>query len=608
MSETETEAFDGRIFARRLTTKPGVYRMLDAQAKVLYVGKARNLRKRVSSYFNRGASNLRTQLMINQVADIEISVTRTEGEALLLENELIKSFKPRYNVLLKDDKSYPFIYLSKDQFPRLAFHRGPQRLKGKYFGPFPSAHGVRDSLNLMQKLFRVRQCEDSFFANRSRPCLQYQIKRCTAPCVGHIDADRYAQDVGHASMFLKGRGQQVIDDLAIAMERASAELAFERAADLRDQIATLRTVLAQQHVAGARGDLDIVAVFGDGAEMCLQVFFFRQGRNLGNRAFFPRNSGRAGRPEVLQAFLSQYYLAHDLPPELAISEPIEDKALLEEIFSVRAGRKVRIVARARGEKARWVEMARSNAEMALKQQLASHAGIRRRVTALKELLDLDDLPGRMECFDISHTQGEATVASCVVFDANGPIKGDYRRFNIRGITPGDDYAAMRQALERRYQRLKAGEGVIPDILFIDGGDGQVTQALEVLEELQIDETLVVGISKGPERRAGEETLIVGRERRRLEPGPDSVAGHLIQWVRDEAHRFAITGHRGQRAKARQKSRLEDIPGIGAKRRRNLLSRFGGLQGILNAGVEELCSVDGISQELAQRIYDVLHGH
>ena len=603
-----SDSFDGKAFAAQLPNTPGVYRMLDADAAVLYVGKARDLKKRVSSYFTRSARDPRIETMLGHTASMEVTVTRTEGEALLLENQLIKSLKPRYNVLLRDDKSYPYIFLSSgDTYPRLGFHRGPQRLQGEYFGPFPSAHSVRDSLNAMQKLFRVRQCEDTFFANRSRPCLQYQIRRCSAPCVEYITPEEYAQDVRHARMFLTGASHAVVRELVTEMELASADLDFELAADIRDRIASLKKVQAQQFVEGAKSDADVVGMAARGSTTCIQLLFFRSGRNLGSRSFFPRYEGERDRQSVLQAFLAQHYLTHEIPPQIYVAEPVEDRKLLQEVFGERAGRKVSLVHNPRGERAKWLEMANTNAAMTLDLHLASHSGIRRRLTDLKDLLELEDEPRRMECFDISHTQGEATVASCVVFDPNGPVKSDYRRFNISGIEPGDDYGAMRQALERRYKRLKSGEGKLPDILFVDGGKGQVRQAMDVLAELQIEETLIVGVSKGPDRRDGEEQLILEGGRRLLRPGPASPALALIQWARDEAHRFAITGHRQRRGKARQRSTLEDIPGVGAKRRRSLLTQFGGLQGVKGAGVEELAAVDGISRELAQRIYDTLHG-
>lgn len=609
-SETDRPPFDGRRFARTLTSRPGVYRMLAADGQVLYVGKASNLRNRVGSYFTRGMLQPRIAAMVAQICEIEVSITRTAAEALLLEDQLIKSLKPRYNVMLRDDKSYPHIYLSAHAFPRLAFHRGPQRESGQYFGPYPSAYSVRDSLKLMQKLFRVRQCEDTFFSNRSRPCLQYQIQRCTAPCVAAIEPEDYARDVRHATLFLEGRSQQVIDELAQQMQCASDRLAFEEAAQLRDQIATLQKIQAQQFVLGAKGDLDIVALAGIGNAACVAVFFFRKGRNLGNRSFFPRNVVDATAADVLQAFLSQFYVDKELPPELVVSDSLVDAELLADAFSERAGRQVRIIHQPRGDKLKWLRMARENAKAALQTRMAGHAGMRKRLQSLTELLGLDELPNRIECFDISHTQGEATVASCVVFDAEGPRKSDYRRFNIKHIGDeikgGDDYAAMHQALERRYSRLKTGEGKLPDLLLIDGGKGQVAQAMEVLEELQLDQLKVVGVAKGPSRKVGGETLIVGGTNTEFSPQSDSPGFQLIHHIRDEAHRFAITGHRARRAKARQSSSLERIPGIGAARRKALLGRFGGIQGVKSAGVEELSRVPGISQALAQRIYDVLH--
>ncbi|MEM7706919.1 MAG: excinuclease ABC subunit UvrC [Pseudomonadota bacterium] len=600
-------SFDGKAFAARLSTKPGVYQMQSDTGAVLYVGKAHNLRKRVASYFTRTVPNNRIASMLSQVAHIEVTVTRTEAEALLLENQLIKELKPRYNVLLRDDKSYPYIYLSsKDTFPRLAFHRGARRAPGRYFGPFPSAYAVRDSLNQMQKLFRVRQCEDSFFANRSRPCLQYQIKRCTAPCVDAISEQEYARDVRHAELFLEGRDHQVIDELGAEMAQASSELEFEKAAQIRDQIANLKRVQSEQHVMGAKGNIDLLAVASDGPTACVQAIYFREGRNVGSRSFFPRNRAEVGPDAVLSAFIIQYYSGRDLPSELVVDRDFPDRELLCRVLGERAGRPVRILHRPRGDKARWLAMARTNAESALVSHLAGRSGMSERMEALAKLLDLPAPPDRIECFDISHTQGEATVASCVVFDADGPRKSDYRRFNISHITPGDDYAALRQAFLRRYRRLKAGEGTMPDLLLIDGGKGQLTQGLEVLAELEITDVLLVGIAKGPERRGGEETLFVGPEQRPVVPGGDSSASHLIQNIRDEAHRFAITGHRQRRAKKRQTSVLEEVSGIGATRRRQILQHFGGLKGVRRAGVEELCAVEGISAELAQRIYDALH--
>lgn len=600
-------AFDPKAVLRTLTHRPGVYRMLGAGGEILYVGKARDLKRRVSSYFSARPHSPRIQAMVAQIAAIEVTVTNTEAEALLLENNLIKEHRPRYNVLLRDDKSYPYIYVSlEDRFPRLAFHRGARSGRGRYFGPYPSAGAVRETLNLLQKLFRVRQCEDSFFANRSRPCLQYQIKRCTAPCVGYVDEQRYREDVEHAVRFLEGKSEAVIGDMVRRMEAASARLEFEEAAHYRDQIEKLRHISASQYVAGAEGDVDIVAVGQAAGIACVQVFFIRGGHNLGNKTFYPSLPGEMSEAELLAAFLGQFYLAREVPAQILVSHRPADHALLEEMLSLKRGRKVAISAQVRGERARWLDLARGNVEHALAARLADKTSLRARYEALQEALDLDAVPTRMECFDISHTRGEATVASCVVFDQEGPVKSDYRRFNIEGIAPGDDYAAMRQALSRRYTRLKKGEGRLPDILFIDGGRGQLRQAEEVLEELQVEGVTLVGIAKGEERRPGLETLVLsGRSTPTILPA-NSPALHLIQQIRDEAHRFAITGHRQRRAKARSRSPLEDIPGLGPKRRQSLLKRFGGIRGVSRAGVEELAKVPGISTALAQRIYEAFH--
>jgi excinuclease ABC subunit C len=611
MAEPEPEApateFDGRAFARTLTSEPGVYRMLGPADQVLYVGKARNLRARVESYFARGAHDARITSMIMQVQRIEVMVTRTEAEALLLESQLIKALKPRYNIDLRDDKSYPWIRLTAaDAFPRVSFHRGARSGADRYFGPFPSAWAVRETLSLVHKTFQLRQCEDSVFANRTRPCLQYQIKRCSAPCVGLIDRHDYAASVRHASLVLEGRSSTLIDELTEDMERASRELDFERAAQMRDQMAALRRVLATQFVQGERGDLDVLACCSRNGKACVEVLFFRGGMSLGNRSYFPRFLGEATEPEVLRAFVVQHYAGQSAPTELLLSHAIEDQDLVADVLSEQAGRRVRIIDRPRGDRARWVEMAMRTAEAALVSELAAGATVVARREDLRSLLQLPQAPARIECFDISHTMGEVTVASCVVFDANGPLRSDYRRFNIDGIEPGDDYAAMRQALQRRFGRLAKGEGSAPDLLLIDGGLGQLRQAIEVLDELKVSGILCVGVAKGPERRAGHETLIIAPDMRELEPGPASPALHLIQQVRDEAHRFAITGHRGRRAKARKKSVLEDIPGIGSKRKSALLKAFGGLQGIKSAGVEDLSTVEGIDRALAQRIHDLFH--
>jgi len=612
-SSSAEQSFDAKPFLKTLPDSPGVYRMLDAKGQVIYVGKARSLKKRVSSYFQKNISHPKTRSLVAQIANIEVTLTHTENEALLLENNLIKSLKPRYNVLFRDDKSYPYIFCSiHDEFPRLTVHRGAKRAKGRYFGPYPSAGAVRETLNLLQKVFPIRQCDDSFFKNRSRPCLQYQIKRCTAPCVGLIDVAHYQQDLRHAILFLEGKSGTVINELVEKMEQTSAELAYEQAAMYRDQIASLRRVQERQYISGEKGDLDVIAAATDGGIGCVQLFTIRAGRNLGNKAFYPKNIEQQEVGVLLSAFISQYYLStaeqakHDIPDEILVNTLLEDADLLTTVLSEQAGHKVAIRHKVRRERAHWQKMAEHNAEQSLRLRLHSQATLVQRFEALQDALVLEELPTRMECFDISHTMGEATVGSCVVFDLNGPLKSDYRRFNIEKITPGDDYAAMRQAIMRRYKRLKEGEGKIPDILFIDGGKGQVTQAREVMEELQISDLRIIGIAKGPSRKPGLETLCLSDQKREIILPSDSPALHLIQQIRDEAHRFAITGHRQRRQKKRTSSPLEEIPGLGPKRRQQLLRQFGGLQEVARAGVEDLAGVSGISRDLAQLIYDRFH--
>ncbi len=604
----ESPGFDAKEFVKHLTGRPGVYQMLDCNGKVIYVGKAKNLKKRVSSYFQRSGLAPKVQALIKHINGIEVTVTHTENEALILENNLIKSLLPRYNILLRDDKSYPYIYLSSHQkFPRLTNHRGARNKKGRYFGPYPSAGAVRESLNLLQKIFRIRQCEDSFFANRSRPCLQYQIKRCTAPCTELISEENYRQNIDHTALFLEGKNQQVIDALVSKMDTASNILDFEKAAIYRDQIIALRKVQERQYVSGdGGGDIDVVAVDVRGGVACVQVFYIRGGRSLGSKSFFPRNIKDSDASRVLAAFLPQYYLGKDIPQEIIVSELLDDAALLEQVLAENSGHKVTLSHNVRSERARWLAMAVTNARYAVEQRLADKAGMQLRLEMLQQVLGMDNLPQRMECFDISHTQGELTVASCVVFDSNGPLKSDYRRFNIEGITPGDDYAAMHQALTRRYTRLKKGEGKIPDVLFIDGGKGQLSEAEKVLEELQITDLVLVGVAKGPERIAGNESLFLSSRSKPIILPSDSKASHLIQQIRDEAHRFAITGHRKRRAKARTTSPLESVQGLGVKRRRILLKQFGGLQEVGRAGVEDLANVHGISKQLAERIYEQFH--
>ncbi len=613
MQLAQLPAFDGKAFVHTLTSSPGVYRHFDAAGELLYVGKAGNLKKRVGSYFLKPRMEPRIAAMVAQIARVEITVTRTEGEALLLESQLIKSLKPRYNILLRDDKSYPYIYLSSgEDYPRLAFHRGARNKPGRYFGPYPSTHAVRESLNLMQKLFKVRQCEDSYFRNRTRPCLLYQIGRCSAPCVGLISVEDYREDVRHAEMFLEGRSNAVIDELAEAMEQASKALQFERAAKLRDQVASLRQLQAQHHVRGANADMDVIACRIEAGLACVSVLFFRDGISLGTRDFFPRLPLDASQADVLAQFIAQYYLDRPVPRELILGEALADEEILTEVLSQHAGHTVELKSSVRADRAQFLQMAERNAQASLTARLASRQTLGTRFDDLQKVLGLATRPRRIECFDISHTMGELTVASCVVFGPEGPEKSHYRRFNIAGITPGDDYAAMHQALTRRFRRLAEGEGARPDVLLIDGGGGQVAQAVDVLRELGVDGIEVVGVAKGPGRRAGEETLVLARlaagsEGRELHPGSSSPALHLVAAVRDEAHRFAISGHRKRREKARERSVLEDISGIGARRRSALLKAFGGMQGVETAGVEELMQVKGIDRGLAERIYASLHG-
>ena len=625
--------FDGRAFARRLTTAPGVYRMFGTDETVLYVGKAASLRSRVASYFTRSAQSPRIASMAAQVARIEVIATRTAGEALILENQLIKSLKPRYNVQLRDDKSYPYMVLTQESWPRIAFHRGPRRLAGRYFGPYPSAGAVRETMNVMQKLFLLRTCEDSVFRNRSRPCLQHQIGRCSAPCVGLVEPVRYDESVHQAGLFLDGRSDVLAQELTVAMERASAALAFEEAARVRDLLGAVRKVQARQYVDGEAVEMDVLACELSQGCACVLLLAFRNGMNHGTRAFYPKLNGATGEDEILTAFITQYYPEQRPPREIVLSHVLSDRDLLEAAISEQSGRKVEIKSGVRGDRARYLDLARRNAALALAQQIGSSASQRARVESLQELLGLNAPPKRLECFDISHTMGEATVASCVVFDAEGPVRGQYRRYNIADITPGDDYAAMRQALSRRFRAARqsesanastpmvaiaagpdasasaAGENIgaiLPDVLLIDGGQGQLKQAMDVLDELGVHGVELIGVAKGEERRPGDETLI-RVDGTTLRPGAESPALQLIQQLRDESHRFAITGHRGRRQKARDTSSLEDIPGIGPRRRAGLLRHFGGLNGVKNAAVEDIARVAGIDAALAARIYAALHG-
>jgi excinuclease ABC subunit C len=599
---------DLKTLVQNLPSAPGVYRMLDNEGTILYVGKAADLRKRVASYVRRRALSPRIISMMQLVASIEVSVTHTEGEALLLENNLIKSLRPRYNVLLRDDKSYPYILLSAHAFPRLGFHRGTKHEGERYFGPYPSAAAVRESLGMLQKVFQIRQCEDSFFRNRTRPCLQYQIHRCSAPCVGFVDPELYAEDVQHAVMFLEGRSQAVTDEMIARMDQASAGQNYETAALYRDRVAALRKIQEKQYIARDTGDADVIAVAIKHDAAAVQVGFIRGGLNLGDKTFYLKVQGETTATDVLTAFLPQYYLGKSIPPRVYLSCTIPDRPLLATVFSEQAGTPINISATVRGVVKGWVTMAEANAHEALRRHLASQANLRQRFDDLQEAFSLDALPERVECFDISHTRGERTVAACVVFDSSGPVKSDYRRFNIEGIAPGDDYAAIEQALTRRYRRIKEGEGRMPDVVLIDGGKGQLAKAQAVMEELQIEGIKLVAIAKGKERRSGYERLFTSEHTQPLNLSPTAPAFHFVQQMRDEAHRFAITAHRLQRGKVRTHSVLEDIPGIGNKRRQALLRKLGGLREVARAGIEDLARVPGISPALAQRIYAAFHHH
>jgi excinuclease ABC subunit C len=597
--------FDPKPFLASLPLQPGVYRMLDDTGQVLYVGKANQLKKRVSSYFQISNLSPRIRLMVSHIASIEVTVTRSEAEALLLENNLIKSLKPRYNILFRDDKSYPYIVLTGSPSPRLTYYRGATDKRHQYFGPYPNAQAAKESINLLQKVFLLRTCEEAVFNNRTRPCLLHQIHRCSAPCVGIISAEDYATDVRNAGLLLQGKHDEVEKRLRMAMEQAAETLHYEKAAALRDQLQALHTVQEKQFVESGRDtDADIIAVVEAEGALCLNLAVVRGGRHLGDKQFFPANVQGQDSVEVLEAFLAQHYLERTVPPLIITSIEVVDEAL-EQLLTEQAGHKVQIRHAVTGERRQWLDMAQSNALLALQRQAGLEAGQTLRMDALRDVLALPDLK-RIECFDISHTMGEATVASCVVYDDLAIRPQEYRRFNISGITPGDDYAAMRQALTRRYQKLQTGEGKRPDLILIDGGVGQLGIAVGVMQELGLSDISLVGVAKGVERKAGMEQLIRPGIEISLQLPPDSPSLHLIQQVRDEAHRFAISGHRARRGKARVTSSLEDIEGVGEKRRRNLLTHFGGLKGVQQASVEELARVEGISPALAERIYQSLH--
>ncbi len=625
-SNASSPPFDHVNFLKSVTSKPGIYQMYDADGAILYTGKAKNLKNRLSSYFRSQGLAIKTAALVSKIASIQVTVTNTEAEALLLEHNLIKQQRPPYNILLRDDKSFPYIYLTtQHDFPRLSIHRGAKKNKGRYFGPYPSAGAVKESLNFLQKVFKVRQCEDSFYNNRSRPCLQYQINRCSAPCVNKVDNSEYDEAVRHTVMFLEGNNKTLIKELADTMEQAAANLEFEKAADYRDKIQYLQQVQASQYIEGEQGDIDIAACAYKAGAVCVQVLFVRGGRVLGSKSYFPKNHLDEDGAQILEAFLSQYYLSDGVglsagsagfsgdgpmigagfPREIIVSHPLDSTALREALSTI-AGRKISISNKVRSNRAKWLKLAEETAKQNLVGHLANKQTLYQRFEALQDVLALDEMPRRLECFDISHSSGEATVASCVVFDTNGPLKSDYRRFNIDGINAGDDYAAMHQALSRRYTRIKSGEGALPDILFIDGGKGQVRQAVEVLEELQVAEVLIVGVAKGTTRKAGFETLYRADTGDEFTLKSDSVALHLIQHIRDESHRFAITGHKQRRDKKRRQSPLEGIPGVGPKRRRELLRHFGGWQEVKAASADDLAKLPGISEKLARDIVAALH--
>lgn len=602
-------AFDSAAFLKNLTSQPGVYRMYSAQEEVIYVGKAKNLKKRVSSYFRTNVDNAKTRSLVSQIAHMDVTVVNSETEAFLLENNFIKKYKPRYNVVMRDDKSYPFIFLSDHEHPRLSFHRGPKKKKGEYFGPYPSAWSVRESLRSMQRIFPVRQCEDSYYRARSRPCLQYQMQRCSAPCVeGYVSDEEYKEQVNFARLFLKGKNQQVIGSLVKNMEKASEALNFEAAARYRDQINALRKVQERQWVAGTQDNMDVFGFAFKGNMACIQVMFIREGQLLGSKAFFPKVPNIANESEVFESFFLQFYLAGNktIPRQIVMAHTLSDEPAIVELLSSEANHKVTFFKGAREEKRQYLELAQTNAESALDAQYSQQKSVFARYLDLEEAMEVDSPIQRMECFDISHTSGQQTVASCVVFNREGPLKSDYRRYNIEGITPGDDYAAMAQALKRRYKSVKEVQK-IPDLLLIDGGKGQLAQAEAFFEDWPHDKKpMLLGVAKGTTRKPGLETLILAGSHDVLPMESHSPALHLVQHIRDESHRFAITGHRNRRQKVKNTSSLESIPGVGAKRRQTLLKFMGGLHGLKKASKGEIASVPGISQDLADTIYDHLH--
>lgn len=599
-------SFDSKSFLQNVGTAPGVYQMFDDAGGLLYVGKAKNLKKRLQSYFRKTGLPIKTEAMMTRVVDIQVTVTNTENEALILESNLIKDKKPHYNILLRDSKSYPFIHIDDShEYPRLSFYRGDRSQAGRYFGPYPGVTAIRETLSLLQKVLPVRQCDDVFFANRSRPCLQHQIKRCSAPCVGLISEEDYAKDIALAAMFLQGKDETLNEMLQVNMEQASKALKFEEAAGWRDRLNALRRVQSHQSITAGHSDVDLLTVASLHGKVCVEVTFIRGGRHSGSNGHFPKVPLDSTESEILSAFIAQYYHKRPAPKEIVVGVELEDSDQLMSWLSEQSDRKVSITNRVRGHRKDWLDMAQLNVAERLKRKLSDSQNVQQRLQALAEALGLEEGIERIECFDISHTQGEQTVASCVVFTQAGITKSDYRRYNITGITPGDDYAAMRQAIERRYKRILKEEATLPDVLLIDGGKGQLSSAAEVMRELQINQVLLVGVAKGEGRKPGLETLFLEGQSIGIKLAANSPAMHLVQQVRDEAHRFAITGHRARRGKAQTQSVLQEIPGIGAKRRQALLKHFGGLQGIQQAGVKDLTKVAGINADLAQKIYHYL---
>ena len=604
-------AFDHQSFLKSLTQRPGIYQMLDGEGQVLYVGKAKNLKNRVTSYFRKTGLTPKTAALVKRIVQIDVTVTETETEALILEHNLIKQYRPQFNILMRDDKSYPYIFLSdRDQWPRLSFHRGPKKAKGTYFGPFPSVHAVRESMSFLQKIFRVRQCEDVFFKNRSRPCLQYQIKRCSAPCVGFVEPESYAEDVNLTRLYLDGKAEKILQQLEQDMEKSSLALEFEKAGECRDQISALRQVQAQQMIEKGRGTIDVVAGAVTDGQACVHMLYVRQGRILGSRSYYPKAPLAEKVSDLLDEFLPHLYLdgggRPDLPKEILVNASLEGTEVLTAALKERIGRNIEIRDSVRGFRAKWIELAQRTAEQNLAGKLASKQTLQQRFESLRDTIGLDEIPERLECFDISHSSGEAVVASCVVFDSNGALKSDYRRFNIENITGGDDYAAMEQAIRRRYTRLMKGEGKLPDILLIDGGKGQIGIAKSVLADLGVVGVIVLGVAKGTTRKPGMETLILADQNNKVIARPQQAALHLIQQIRDEAHRFAITGHKQRRDKKRRTSALEGIPGVGPTRRRDLLKHFGGIVEVKKASVADLMKVTNINKKVAEAIYGALY--